>query len=407
MLSRRTLLVSASAGLAATSQQTGIVFTGRGRSGFLNPDRRLEWISENGRGLRRVPLPEDPGAGFGLYGFFRDGRALLQSLALPEGWQTQTFDEYYPRSRTRIWAADLTAGRVEELCTRDRLSSFCSPVCILPGEARLAATVLLNGKSVLYTMNLDGTEPRALTGPGEFVYGVSLSPDGARFAFHCDYRIQTCRVDGSDRRELAAERGVIYFSSSWSPDGEWVLFQACDGRQDPAHDWSRIGIVGGRGGRPVRWLTPPAEAWFGASYGQPGNPGGGSNQPQWAPDNRGPMSVLYVRRIAGSVTPWVFAAGRRDTDHFNRDYRPETARGGAHLTAIDVATGKQTHVTAPREGVWDFRPAFSPDGRRICFLRAPVGQPPELWIARSNGGKARALTHGMRGAGCEHPSWTR
>lgn len=402
MVSRRALLLSASA--AAAPPRAGIVFTGRGRSGFLNPDRRLEWIGPDGRGLRAVPVPQDPGAGFGIYGYFRDSRALLQSLTLPEGWQSQTFDEYYPRSRTRVWAADLASGRLEELCTRERLSSFYSPVCLLPGEARMAVTVLLNGKSVLYTMNLDGTEARALTGPDEFVYGVSLSPDGTRFAFHSNYRIHTCRLDGSDRREWAAGRGVIYFGSSWSPDGEWVLFQACDSKQDPAHDWSRIGIVSTRSAE-VRWLTAPAAAWFGASYGEPGNPGGGSNQPQWAPG--GPLRVLYVRRMPGAVPPWVFAAGRRDTDHFNRDYRPDAAQGGTHLATVDVATGKESHLTPPRARVWDFRPQYSPDGRRVCFLRAPVGQSPELWLVQANGAQARMLTRGLRGAGCEHPSWTR
>jgi len=399
VLSRRALLLSAAAGPGPR-----IVFTGRGRSGFLNPDRRLEWIGEDGRGLRALPVPQDPGAGFGLYGFFRDGRVLLQSLALPEGWQSQTFDEYYPRSRTRVWAADLVSGRLEELCTRERLSSFYSPVCLLPGETRLAVTVLLNGKSVLYTMNLDGTGALPLTAPGEFVYGVSLSPDATRFAFHSDYHIHTCRLDGSERREWAAERGVIYFGSSWSPDGEWVLFQTCDGKRDPAHDWSRIGIVSTGSGE-IRWLTTPAAAWFGASFGEPGNPGGGSNQPQWAP-GRG-LRVLYVRRIPGAVTPWVFATGRRDTDHFNRDYRPDAARGGTHLVTVNVANGKESHLTPPREGLWDFRPQYSPDGTRVCFLRAPVGQPPELWVAQVSGAKARALTRGMRAAGCEHPSWAR
>ncbi|MCC6536821.1 MAG: PD40 domain-containing protein, partial [Bryobacterales bacterium] len=234
----------------------------------------------------------------------------------------------------------------------------------------------------------------------------SLSPDGARFAFHSNYRIHICRLDGAEQRELAAERGVIYFGSSWSPDGEWVLFQACDGRQDPAHDWSRIGIAGAAGkASGVRWLTAPATAWFGASYGEPGNPGGGSNQPQWAPGR--PARVLFVRQISGSVTPWAYAAGRRDTDHFNRDYRPDAARGGTHLASVEVATGKESYLTPPRDGVWDFRPACSPDGRRVCFLRAPVGQAPELWVADARGGRPRALTRGVRGAGCEHPAWVR
>lgn len=103
---RRDLLVSLAAPVCspAAAPARTILFTGRGHSGFLNPDRRLEVVHEDGRGLRVVPLPGGQESGWGAYGFFRDGRALLQSMALPPDWKTKTFDEYYPRSRTRLWA---------------------------------------------------------------------------------------------------------------------------------------------------------------------------------------------------------------------------------------------------------------------------------------------------------------
>jgi Tol biopolymer transport system component len=403
MLSRRALLMGAMPLAAAAAAKRAILFTGRGNSGFLNQDRRLELVNEDGSGLRVLELQDEAGSGFGCYGFFRDGRALLQSLSLPAGWRGKTFDDYYPRSRTRIWACDLETGRLEELCHRNRLSSFYSPCCLLPGESRIAVTAMLDGKSVLMTMNLDGSEPREITGRNEFVYGVSLSPEGRRLAFHSNYRIHVCGLDGTGVKELAAKPGTLFFGSSWSPDGEWVLFQLCDSKADPAHDWSAIGIARADGSEPFRALTPAASAWFGASYGARSNPGGGSNQPQWAPDGSG---ILFVRRIPDSVTPWFFQTGRRDTDHFNREFVPGGARGGTHLVLIDPRTGAERSVTPPTPGVWDFRGQWRPDSRRVCFLCARVGQAPELWVTDVAGtGKSRRLTNGVRRAGAEHPAW--
>ena len=404
MLSRRAaLLLGAPPALrAAAAKPRAILFTGRGRSGFLNPDRRLEIVGEDGRRLRALALAVPGDAGWGAYGFFRDGRALLQSLALPPDWKGKTFDEYYPRSRTRVWACNLETAGLEELCHLGRLSSFYSPCCLLPGEARIAVTAIVDGKSVLYTMDLDGSHARSVTAKDEFVYGVSLSPDGKRFAFHANYHIHVCNVDGTERREIAGAKGMLYFGTSWSPDGEWVLFQVCDGRQDPAHDWSAIAIAHPSGDGGTHFLTPPAAAWFGATYGAKDNPGGGSNQPQWAPDGSG---VLYVRRVPGAKTPWEFQAGRKDTDHFNREFRPAAAKGGTHLALIDPRTDRETFLTRPQDGHWDFRASWSPDSRRICFLRAHTGGAPELWTMDARGGGAKPVTRGLRGAGAEHPWW--
>ena len=381
-----------------------LLFVSRGNSGFLNPDKRLELVNEDGSRLRPLFRQNEDGAGFGCYGFFRDGRAILQSLTLPKDWRQRTFDDYYQRSRARLWTCDFRNGRLTEICHAQRLSSFYSFCCLLPGEARAAVTVMRGGKSVLYTMNLDGAEPRAITGPDEFVYGVSLSPDGRRFAFHSNYRIHVCQIDGSGRVELAGKPGTLYFGSSWSPDGEWVLFQVCDSQSDPAHDWSAIAMARAAGGEPVRMLTGPASAWFGASYGTRANPGGGSNQLQWAPDGSG---ILYVRRIPDSVTPWVFQTQRKDTDHFNRDFVPEDSRGGTYLVVIDPRTGSERLLTQPANGVWDFRAAWSPDSRKICFLRAPVGAAPELCVtdATAAGATPKRLSSGLRRAGAEHPVW--
>src|SRR2546430_13052829 len=38
--------------------------------------------------------------------------------------------------------------------------------------------------------------------------------------------------------------------------------------------------------------------------------------------------LLFPRRLPDSKVPWEFQSRRPDTDHFNREFKPELARGG-------------------------------------------------------------------------------
>ena len=41
--------------------------------------------------------------------------------------------------------------------------------------------------------------------------------------------------------------------------------------------------------------------------------------------------LLFPRRLPNSRVPWEYQAQRPDTDHFNREYRPELASGGTEI----------------------------------------------------------------------------
>lgn len=103
--------------------------------------------------------------------------------------------------------------------------------------------------------------------------------------------------------------------------------------------------------------------------------------------------------------PWEFQASRPDTDHFNRDFLPERARGGTGISRIDPATGVSTSVHEPREGVWLCRPSVSSDGRHLAYCRAETGGMPSLWVSDMDGRNARMLTAGHMGRGADHPRW--
>jgi Tol biopolymer transport system component len=114
---------------------------------------------------------------------------------------------------------------------------------------------------------------------------------------------------------------------------------------------------------------------------------------------------LFPRRTAGARVAWEYQPQRPDADHFNRDFKPDLARGGAEICRLDPRDGSVTRLTNSDPPVWDFRTRESPDGRHIIFCRAATGAAPELWVMDSDGGHARMLTRGVDDLGADHPRW--
>jgi TolB protein len=103
--------------------------------------------------------------------------------------------------------------------------------------------------------------------------------------------------------------------------------------------------------------------------------------------------------------PWEFQPQRPDTDHFNRDYKPDSARGGTQICRLDPATGAVTELTPLAAGVWDCRAAESRDAKHIVFCRAATGEMPSLWVMNADGSEPRLLTRGFNDRGADHPRW--
>lgn len=320
------------------------------------------------------------------------------------------FETHYHKTPTHIFLHDLGNGSLEEIATKDRIAPFQTPALLLPDAGRMLVQVVRDEGGNLFSMNLDGSDAREFTKLGEGLpYGLSASPDGRRVAFHLagpqGYQVLSSAADGSDRRLVAADPDLLYFGPTWSPDGEWLAFQGCRFKEDPGHDWADLWIARPDGSE-RRALTEGNALWFGASYGPKDRPGGGSNIPSWTRDGR----ILCSRRLPGSKVPWEFQPNRPDVDHFNRDFRPESASGGSEVCRIDPfatneAAGAVERLTRSEPPVWDFRGVESPDGRVIAFCRAAVGESPALWTMRADGSGARRLTDGIDGSGADHPRW--
>ena len=329
-------------------------------------------------------------------------RVILSSYEHGKAWEGNV--------RVHLWIYDLEEDRLlEEIALRNRPAPFMGCTHILPGEDRLVMNSIIDGKQRIWTMDLDGSDPCEITGADDgFVYCVQISPDGRKFAYHAtflagrdSYCIFVSDLDGGNRVEVAAGTGHLYFGPMWSPDGQWLIYQDCHYPQDPGHDWADL-CLGSPDGPVNRQVTTGQRQWFATSYGSPETRGSGSNIAQWTPDG---SKVTYTRAEPGSRTAWPYQAQRPDTDHFNRDYYPEEARGGTAICLLDPFTGEESEFIPYEPRVWNFRSAWSPDGTLFAYCRAEVGSPSGIWLVDADGSNARMLTEGYGHRGADHPVW--
>ena len=362
-------------------------------------------MNADGSGLRYLSFDVPNQATWQPAGFFPDGhRVIMLSMEPRKDGPGKSFHEFYHKTPTHIWIYDLDSGSLKEIATKQRLAPFCTPQALLH-DGRMLIQVVRNKIPQTFNINLDGSNPKAFTQPGEGMpYGISVSPNGKRVAYHLaassGYEIRTCDNDGTNVTLVAKRPGHLYFGPQWSADGEWLIFQDCLPGTYPGHDWADL-VLSRPDGKDQRLLTEGASLWFAATYGSPGNRGSGSNMPVWSKDG----SILFSRRLPNSNTAWVYRTHKADIDHFNRVYKPELARGGTEICRLDPTSGAVTRITQSNPPRWDFRQVESPDGQDVLFCRAKTGGTSGLWIADSTGKNQRFLSMGIADRGADHPRW--
>ena len=373
-----------------------VAFASEGRIGFIRPD---------GTGEHYLELDVPDQISWQLGPAFADGHhVILHSYEEGKSWEGT--------ATSHVWLYDLASGHLEEILTSARLSHYIICSALLPGEHSVIINPLMplgarKWEQRVYTCALDGSDARAITQPGEgFAYGISLSPEGQRLAFHIlgeTYAIETYDLVSDTRHTVARHPDHLYFGPVWSPDGTWLAYQDCRFRVDPGHDWADL-CIGRPNGSEHRAVTVESRQWFGTSFGNAERRGGGSNSVVWSPDGK---ALTYTRALPGTRLAWPFQPQRPDTDHFNRDYRPELARGGTQICLLDPFRGGVRELTEAVPHQWDFRPVWSPDGRQITFSRAHTATMPELWIVDTQSGDAHRLTSGSGHHGADFARWLR
>ncbi len=309
-------------------------------------------------------------------------------------------------TRTELWLYDLRADSLEPLMVYFRPVPYATVVCLLSDD-RIVSAHNQNGENRHVISNLDGGDPEPLIMREDgYSYCLAFSPNGERVAYHTSsrrggYRITVQDMDGANAVEVAGDPAHLFFGPQWSPDGQWLLFTDCVHGEDPEHKQADLCIVRPNG-EDFRRLTQGRSHWLSPVFGDPSTKGGGSELSHWWPDG---SAVSWVRLKPDSQTPWPLMDHIEIDDHWNRDYRPDLARGGTDLCLLDPITGDANSVTDNEEGVWDFRFTPSPTGDRLLFCRSHTGGCSQLWIVQSDGTGARMLSDGIDGSGVDHPRW--
>jgi Tol biopolymer transport system component/predicted Ser/Thr protein kinase len=147
---------------------------------------------------------------------------------------------------------------------------------------------------------------------------------------------------------------------SFSPDGSQVAF-AWDGATQDNVD---IYIQQVDGEAPVRLTTDPAR----------------DSYPAWSPDGRsiaftrllaGHQEVILIPSIGGPERKLLEMAGHRVAWSPDAKWLAYADGNPASLFLFSLASGERKRLTTPlRDSPGDDFPAFSPDGRRLAFVRA-------------------------------------
>lgn len=187
----------------------------------------------------------------------------------------------------------------------------------------------------------------------------SLSPDGRKLAFVWNgngdnYDIYVKAIDEETPRRLTSNEDED-LNPAWSPDGSQIAFL----RASPAG--MEILVIPAEGGpeRRIAEIKPVAVPWVQEASTMRRVPG-----PAWSPDGQ-----------------WL-AVADRCSGHDSSDC--------IFLLSVDGLTRRRISSGA---AIGDYAPAFSPDGKRIAFLRtvADVGLA-EIYTEPVNGGSERRLT---------------
>jgi Tol biopolymer transport system component len=223
----------------------------------------------------------------------------------------------------------------------------------------------------IFTMNPNGSGVKNVTKTnalGQNDGFSAWSPDGRKVAFARGGDIFVRNADGTNEIQLTEVTEEFNFEPSWSPDGSKIVFSTrrCRDASLPCH-LPELWVMSADGTDERRFLTDP-------------NPDSCQRlHPDWSPDG---TRVVF--------TSWCDGGGSGISD-------------GSGIYVVNADGSSQKRLTTVDFLPLDQEPAWSPNGRKIAFIRAE-GNVYDLFVMRADGTNITNYTNTPEAE--EHnPSW--
>ncbi|HXE89857.1 MAG TPA: LpqB family beta-propeller domain-containing protein [Terriglobales bacterium] len=256
----------------------------------------------------------------------------------------------------------------------------------------------------LFLLSLDTLERRQLTHPDRQHEGDSdarFSPDGRQVAFLRETRetadIYTVAVEGGEPRRITFQNALI-IGLDWTPDGRQIIFASFGGAT--ARLW-RVPVTGGE----PQSLGVGGEGALSPTVAPQGNRLA-YVQHEWDADIvRIPVARVGAR--AQSATPLIVSTRKDEGPQFSPDGKKiafQSTRSGFYEIWVCDADGNNPLPLTSFRGPLTGTPRWSPDGRQVVFDSRP-GPYAHIFTVQVEGGAPRQLTSGD----FNHvvPSWSR
>lgn len=228
-------------------------------------------------------------------------------------------------------------------CSGDRLDAPPAPV---GARTQIAYTYVVNQLPITALMDADGTNRRTIGSYVDVDEAPVLSPDGTRIAVTSAFsglpQVFVMKTDGSGRIPVTnLPSGAVL--ASWTPDGRQLLFNGQNART----------YMVNADGTGLRLITVDSMD---------------EQLPVLSPDGK---RIVYVTQ-------------RNSTDSLSLLELYVMNVDGTHPVRLTTTTG----MTATALNLF---PAWSPDSRRIAFIRSIDDQVPHVWIMNADGSDAHQL----------------
>ena len=290
----------------------------------------------------------------------RDGRRLAYSVYLPQAnvWSVPVLPSGIA---TSAMASQVTFGH-----------QLIESMFLTPDGKTLILDADRNGNSDIWRLDLDQSEPEAMTSDVADEFGGALSPDGKRLAYY-SYRegsgrgiIMVKPMDGGPVQQVNSSQTYGIFPE-WTPDSRTITWGcaaaprggSCSATQDSSGRWQ----VEPKAGVRSNW-SPDGRWSTHARRGLQVGPNGRDSVSIWPADG-GAQRLLYARRVAADP---VVAGLEWGSDSRLLFFRSRDDRGYTLFWSLSIEGGPPRLVARLDDPSFpSYRADFSTDGRRIYF----------------------------------------